>query len=491
MDFEYDIYISFAQEDNTVKTGNNGWVDNFRRFLEMILSQLFSRSPSFLFYQTGEKPLASEIEKAGIMIAIISPSYINSQNCLEDIHLFDENVKKHNDINLPFEKRVFKVLKTNVGTQEQPTKIQGLLEYDFFDIDIENNTLIDLEDLFGELTEESYWTHLLDLAYDIYTTLLRIRNQNENEIESNHPNFSKAVYIAETIPQLWTYRNIIKRELQRYGYQVFPDQMLPQNPLEMELAIRKYIEKCRISIHLLGGSYGQNVKGLDISITDLQNKIATEHSSLQLALKEDNPENSFLRMVWLPPLLNEIEERQQLFLEKVKEEIELLESVEVLQIPLEDFKTIIKEELQKKDFIDQLNQYSSEEKKALNLYLLYDKIDEEAVKGILELLNSKNIVVHVPRSQGNLKEVYNSHIENLINCDIVLIYANLVDSQWVQMKILDSMKSLGFGRKNPMKSKFLIYAESMDLDKNKLKSQGVQCLNTIEEIKELEFTDLK
>ena len=87
----------------------------------------------------------------------------------------------------------------------------------------------------------------------------------------------RTVYLASTGVDILIQRDIIKRELLRHGYRVLPEQSLPKEAKLLEAMVKSDLEKCRLSIHLIGEDYGYKPKGADLSIVDIQNKIASEY----------------------------------------------------------------------------------------------------------------------------------------------------------------------------------------------------------------------
>ena len=106
---EFDIYISFAKEDNRPLEGTeSGWVTYFEQFLAQILQKLINRKPTFLSFPNYENPSKEQIQKAEILICIVSPSFISSTYCIEDVHLFVKDPLK----------KIFKVVKHLVHTTQ-------------------------------------------------------------------------------------------------------------------------------------------------------------------------------------------------------------------------------------------------------------------------------------------------------------------------------------------------------------------------------------
>src|SRR5262249_59720965 len=96
-----------------------------------------------------------------------------------------------------------------------------------------------------------YWTKLEDLAYDIRQLLDMVKTQNTGS-SPRAPSSGITVYLAETTSDLSAERDQIRRDLQARGHAVLPDQHLPLTGPELEEEVRAMLQRCRLSIHLIG-----------------------------------------------------------------------------------------------------------------------------------------------------------------------------------------------------------------------------------------------
>jgi hypothetical protein len=276
----------------------------------------------------------------------------------------------------------------------------------------------------------------------------------------------KTIYLAETGHDLSVQRNIIKRELQRHGYIVLPNQTLPGFANDLEKMVRKDLEESNLSIHLVGSAYGEIPEGADRSIVDLQNRFAAEKS-------QQVSKDKFSRLIWISPTLVNASERQRAFIENLKRDVDAQEGAEILQTPLEDFKNIVREELME-----------THEKKALDetggksIYLVHDRIDHQDVKPIIEAIERNGYKVLMPEFEGELLDLRQKHIDNLRNFDAAIIYKGKVNEQWVRMKVLDLLKAPGFGRKKPIKGKALFTAPGSRVNLDAFKNQNLRVVES-------------
>jgi hypothetical protein len=448
MAFEIDVLITFAEKDNeTSQKNEQGWVSQFKKFLELMLLQVLGNKPNIVLKSEFDSATAPALNNAAILVAVLTKDFVQSGRCLDNLETFYK-ASADSKIN-----RVFKVMKSPLTLQEQPPRLRDLIGYEMYQLDTETGTMKEYSDFFSQEAEKQYWMKMVDLAYDIHEALLILK---EGEIRPEIKNIykRKAIYLAETGHDISVQRNIIKRELQRHGYIVLPKNTLPTHIDEVERVVRRDLEECSLSIHLVGSAYGEIPEGAERSIVDIQNKIAAEVS---LAKRQNKQE--FSRLIWIAQNLKNASDRQKAFIENLKRDTEAQEGAEILQNPLEDFKNIMREEL-----MESQERKSLEETGGKSIYLVHDKVDDSAVRPFKEVIEKSGFKVLMPAFEGELLDVRKQHIDNLRNFDGAIIFKGKVNDQWVRMKVLDLLKAPGFGRKKPIKGKALLASENINVD---------------------------
>jgi hypothetical protein len=457
---DIDVLIVFADRDNEGNKSELGWVSQFKKFLELMLTQVLGEKPNVMLKGEHDSLTSPKLDNAAVLVTVLSKDFIQSGQCLDHVEAFykaTESSSKNRN-------RVFKIFKSQLSLQEQPPRLRELLGYELYQIDPDSGEIKDYADYFSTEAERQYWMKIVDLAYDIYDTLLYTKDESTKpEVKNIYKR--KTIYLAETGHDLSVQRNIIKRELQRHGYLVLPNQTLPGSYAEVERLVRKDLDESNLSIHLIGSAYGEIPQGSDRSIVDLQNKMAAEKSNLA---KEKNEE--FARLIWISPILNNASERQKSFIENIKRDVEAQEGAEILQTPLEDFKNIMREELvgigEKKAVVDN----------SRSVYLMHDRVDHHDVAPFIDLIQKSGFKVLTPDFEGELLELRKKHIENLRNFDAAIIYKGKVNEQWVRMKALDLLKAPGFGRKKPIIGKAIVAAPGSKINLDPYKSQNVRVI---------------
>ncbi|MBL7876430.1 MAG: DUF4062 domain-containing protein [Cyclobacteriaceae bacterium] len=448
MAFDIDVLITFAEKDNeAAQKSEQGWVSQFKKFLELMLLQVLGSKPNIVLKSEFDTATAPALNNAAILVAILTKEFVQSGRCLDNVETFYKATSE-SKIN-----RVFKVMKSPLTGVEQPPRLRDLLGYEMYQLDTETGLQKEYSDFFSQEAEKQYWMKLVDLAYDIHDALMIL---NEGNIKSEVKNIykRKSIYLAETGHDLSVQRNIIKRELQRHGYIVLPKNTLPTKLNDVEQEIKRDLEECSLSIHLIGSAYGEIPEGSDRSIVDIQNKISAE-----TALQKKQNKQEFSRLIWISQNLKNASDKQKAFIDAIKRDTEVQEGAEILQNPLEDFKNIMREEL-----LESQERRVTDESGGKSIYLVHDKIDDSEVRPFREAIEKSGFKVLSPAFEGELLDVRKQHIDNLRNFDGAIIFKGKVNDQWVRMKVLDLLKAPGFGRKKPIQGKAIVAAGATNLD---------------------------
>jgi hypothetical protein len=458
MAFDIDVLITFAEKDNETQKNEQGWVSQFKKFLELMLFQVLGSKPNIILKSEFDTATSPALDNAAILVAVLTKEFVQSGRCLDNLEAFYQ-ASANSKIN-----RVFKVVKSPLTTQEQPPRLRDLIGYEMYQLDSETGVMKEYSDFFSQEAEKQYWMKMVDLAYDIHEALMILK---EGELKTEVKNIfkRKTIFLAETGHDISVQRNIIKRELQRHGYIILPKNTLPTSLEDVERIVRRDLEDSSLSIHLVGSAYGEIPEGSDRSIVDIQNRIAAEVS---MAKRQNNQE--FSRLIWIAQNLKNASDKQKAFIETLKRDTEAQEGAEILQNPLEDFKNIVREEL-----LEAQDRRKADETGGKSIYLVHDKIDDNEVKPYKEILEKAGFKVLSPAFEGELLEVRKQHIDNLRNFDGAIIFKGKVNDQWVRMKVLDLLKAPGFGRKKPIKAKALLASGNPNLDS--FKSQNLTIIS--------------
>lgn len=489
MKFQYDLFFSFHLSDNeAINETGKGWVSSFHRFLESILFQMLGEKPRVLSNYDNENLNGGSLEKTALHLIILSPEYLNSKESLEEAELCIKTIEESDTPRIGGKKRVFKIVKSPIEREEQPDFLKIMLGYDLFNLDYETGHAEEFREFFGPEAEKMYWMKLADLAYDIYQTIKDLnveREYNNNFIPDGKPG---AIYLADTGLDLIIQRDIIRRELLRHGFRVLPEATLPLDIHEFENAVKNDLKECRLSIHLMGDSYGEVLKGSDESVPEIQNRLAAQHD-------KDNTESGanpddFIRLVWIPSNSNPESEKQKSVLENLRRESDAESEAEILQTPLEDLKTIIMNILVHNDmsYIRSKKYMDKEENGQQRVYLIHEPQDHQELEPVISYLHKQGFQIIPTDFEGNNIQLRHKHQDKLTFCDAVLVVYNSGNLQWLISKLLDVLKAPGFGRKTPLLASAVLMMSQEETDHSRINQFNIPFIHygSNEETRELQ-----
>jgi len=452
MKYEDEVFISYAHIDNKpLAEGHRGWVQLLDEILRIRLPQLLGeeariwRDPKLQGNDEISEILMQRISRVALLVSILSPRYLKSDWCLRELEEFCRNAVSQGGLTLSGKSRLFKVVKTPTPRKGHPTQLRGLLGYEFY----EHDEISGHDREFDPDRDERYWQKFEDLAQDIKEQIERLRSP-EDSGKSSAP----VIYLAETTYDLSEQRDKIKRELQQFGHLVLPDEELPLRAPALQEAVREYLKRSRLSVHLVGENYGIIPEmEAERSVVRLQQELALERG--------DNAE--FSRLIWLPPGLQPKDERQQKFVADLRNSFTSHNGSELLQIKLEDLKTIIQTKLtQKPKSAPSANEGAG----TARIYLICDQQDVDAVESLRDYLFQRGCEVTLPLMDGSEADVLQDHKDNLLICDALLIYQGRASEGWLRMKLRELLKLRGYGRTTPLLSK-AVYVGAPELPAKK------------------------
>jgi len=437
VDNKYDIFISCTAEN---KPEIIGWAADFRLLLKDVLDRILKRETNILTSTQllNDKDFTSvapvEIfSKTAAFVVILDDSYASSTKSVQELATILSVIQKDMS-GKKADHRIFKILVSDLKKAAQPEYVRNLLPYRFF---TKNDSTVAPVD-FTKNTEyndlREYRLRLVDLAYNI-----------SYNIRSTSVKTNKTVFLAETGADQVFNREIIKRELMHYGYNVLPDNQLPEDKSLLE----KYILEClgfsNLAVHIFGSVEGTLVQGTNQSLAEFQNVLGAKYC------KESK--GKIKRLIWIPPDLLFEEETQRINIEKLKRNSEELQGAELVQTPIEEFKSIIHRVI--------LNQSAnpkagSEVTEGLITYVMYEPKHKIHAEKVMSLLSKSGININQLDEYIEKQSMISKHRENMATCDGIVIVTDNPESQWTQSKMNDVLKSLGFGRKKLFKAKAMV-----------------------------------
>ncbi len=470
------LLIYSSRDDQPAEGAQKGWVTNFHKFLSTLLSQISRNQPEIKLLESS-KLKVTDLEQALAAMVVISESFASDEKAVNTVSGWALSEQSNKSLKIDGVSTFLKVVKSPIDVDSVFPDFSDLISYDFYYVDAHTGRMEEFTRFFGSDAEKGFWMKLVDIAYDLAHLMDQSTEGKASKKKQKAVGRDRTVYLASTGMDLLIQRDVIKRELRRHGYEVLPNQSLPKDAAKLEEMVKKDLEKCRMAIHMIGEDYGYRPEGSEKSVVDIQGSVAHEHTMKmsEYNKKNDNSE-PFSRLVWLSPDLNNVSERQRLFIEDIKSGAALVEEAEVLQIQLQELKSIIREELitggrfhVKRD----VKGYDDKDEEGVKIvYLIADQRDLDGSKKVEDELAKKGIKVLRPNYDGDLVDIRYVHQQNLKRCDGSIIYYGNATYEWIRTKQFDLMKAPGFGRDKPLRAK-AIYIEGTkeidthDFEKNK------------------------
>ena len=389
------------------------------------------------------------------MISVISPQYVKSGICAQEVKSFYDSAEQKGGLWVNNHARIFKAVKTHVPRLTQPEELQNISDYEFFPE-------------LGAEASRNFWMKLEDIAYDIYQVLDNLKKGETTGEQLRNVTNRPVLYLAEGTHDLNSHRERIKRQLQQRGFVILPDRPLNLNANDIQTQISTDLQSCNYSVHLVGENYGIVPEGETRSVAEIQHQLALERSQT----------NGFFRLIWMPPGLNSQDDRQKTFIHSLKTDPSALTNADLLQTSLEEFKTYLVDKLNEEPHITQSVPNTDA---IIRVYLQCDQKDIDDTATLEEYLFDQGFEVKLPAFEGDELEVFEVHKENLLLCDATIIYYGQASDSWLSTKLADLQKISGYGRKTPMKAKAIFIAGPETKHKHRFRTREALTIKNFEE----------
>lgn len=465
MRYKEDIFISYAHIDNLPLTPEQkGWITRFHMSLEAILSM--RRGGKVRIWRDnklqGNDVFADEIveqfEHTAVLVSVLTPRYLNSVWCNREVSEFCKSAERNGGIVVDNKARVFKVLKAPVDTQESlPTVVKDVLGYEFFAF--EDGAPLELDSAYGETFAQDYNRKVGKLAWDISQLLTRLGTGDGGN--DSQATAKPAVYLAECSFNRKQAREILEGELRRHGYTVLPDQQLPREEADYVAAAERLLERCKLSIHLVGDTYGAVPDGpSQKSVVVLQNELAAKLSKSD-ALK---------RVIWAPEGTRSEQAQQQAFIDALHHDAEAQVGADLITGDLENLKASIHATLKKLERPEpQLPEaQASAAKSARLIYLICNEKDRKATVPLRKFCRGQGFEVAIPAFEGDAAMVREAHQQLLTNADAVILFYGGGDEAWKRTMDNDLKKMPGYRGPKPLSASYTYVADPRTTDKEDL-----------------------
>ncbi len=471
-----DIYISSARiDDQPLAPGKEGWVSQFQRNLKVRLEQLSGEIVKIAHHPMPPGPapanetLYQQLPGVRTMISVLSPPFAKSEGCRREVEEFWQTAEQSGEFRIEDKARLFKVVKTPLESSDLPPPLQNVLQqlmaFEFFERDSDTGRLREFDETFGEAARQRYHEKVYDLAYEIAQVLKLYRNPAA--LRADQGKAARRVYLAETTSDVQPERDRLRRELLEQGCRVLPDRPLPHIASQLDTAVRLYLEQCDLAIHLVGERYGLVPEESDRSVVAQQNFLAAQQSAA----------TGLERLIWMPRQVKARDERQAAFLRELTEDPHAQRGAEIIQDTIENLKEILQDKWRKKEAAAKAAAVPAAPLAIIpRVYLICDRQDETAVEAVEDFFFAQGIEVSLPEFEEDEAAVSRIHWQNLEDCDGVLIYFGAGGKAWVDIKVRDLLKAVGYRKGRPIELQAVYVAPPFDRRKERFKSLSVETI---------------
>src|ERR1041385_8495857 len=113
MVFDIDVLIICADVDNVAEKTEMGWASQFKKFLELMLTQVLGEKPNVMLKSEYDTITSPTLSNAGVLVTVLSKDFIQSGRCLDHTESFYKAIQT----SAKNRNRVFKVLKSPLTLQ--------------------------------------------------------------------------------------------------------------------------------------------------------------------------------------------------------------------------------------------------------------------------------------------------------------------------------------------------------------------------------------
>jgi len=245
------------------------------------------------------------------------------------------------------------------------------------------------------------------------------------------------VFIANVSPEMEKYKDNLVSELKNYGCEVIHlDEPLSDDNLT------SLLEDCNLTVHILSdndSSIGKNKKGLE----EEQLILAVNHC-VGRKLMAGFEEEPFKVFAWHPKPISESiyeEERLSPYLLRVQQ----FEEAELLRTTYEDFKSYLVRKIETpKVYAPDVHFIKGDPN--LSIFFIYDPVDKTQATQYIEFIKRRGFSVLSPKLEGDILQVRRDYNDSLKLFDVAIIFGEKVSTNWINMKLMDILKSPGMGR---------------------------------------------
>jgi hypothetical protein len=446
------IYVSYSVIDN-----DQEWISEFVHHLESEITKRMGTKDGFSVFMdrdaTSAKPdipseIMQQIENSAILIAAVSPGYLNSERCTREGLTFLRNSQE-----------VILVEREQIDENALPDDFKAIRPYRFWVQDRDGKPPRTLgHPVIHPERDAGYFEIINDMSFDLAEKLKCIpqvekpAETTDECVQISEKADLPPIFLAEVTDDLADMRDDVERYLTQAGFKV-----VPENPPDMtEAALLKAMEPCRVFVQLLSQFSGKS-RGSDMGKCRLQFECAK--SAGKTILQWRSPD--------LTPDHADDDQKS------------LLSESTVVAVDFEEFK---KQAVKRAD----VRLLQTPVAPDVMVFVNAEKADKTHAEDVGRLMEKCSIGHVLPIWEGNEKELLQDMEAFILSSQgVVVVYGN-VHAAWVRKQIL-YCRNLTFRRSEPLKALGVYDAPVQNKQNLNFKLPGVHIINCRNCLNEAEF----
>lgn len=427
MSFDRDAFISYAHIDNEPLTpGQKGWVTQFHATLQTMLSQRLGEKARIWRDDKleGNDIFADEIvdqfPKTALLVSILSPRYVRSDWCTRELHEFCAAAARTGGVTVGNKSRVIKIVKTPVDdVAALPEAVQRTLGHEFYALD--DGAPKELDPAFGDDARQQFLSKLSSLAWELAKTLQQLAQAKPADAAAAAGPPKPVVFLADCGSDLRDAREQLAIELRTHGHEVLPARQLPSDEAALLPELTAQLERCALSIHLVGAAVGPVPDGpTGRPLAVLENQLAADRCR----------QGVLRRIIWLPDGVAGQRAEQQAFIDALQRDAALQYGADLLRGDIEALKGAMHAALRKLEAPAAAPPATAPTGTQPVVHVLMSEADRVAAVPLLKLLRANGVQVTIPVFVGDAAALREANAQQLAGCDALVLFYGAGDEVW-------------------------------------------------------------
>ena len=472
MGFDQHLFISYAHIDNQpLAPEQKGWISRFHDSLETMLGMRLGRQASIWRDEklTGsdifDEAIVRQFPRTALFMSILTPRYVGSEWCTREVVEFCRAAEHNGGLVVENKSRIVKIIKTPLDNDgEMPAIMRRALGYPFYTLDGE--TPLELDPAYGAEHAQKYNLKLAKLAYELAQLIKKLENGNgrgrsepNGAAVRNGQGSARSVYLAECSYDRREVRELLEAELRLHGYTVYPDAWMPADEKEYTAAVERFLERCELSIHLIGSARGAVPDGPgNRSAVELQHELAIHRART----------GSLKRVIWLPAATVSQQREHQQFIGALHNDADAQFGADLITGDVETLKGAVHAALAPNTKKSKSPFNEGGASGAPLIYLICEKRDRTDTLPLRKYLREQGFEVEIPIFEGNAAAVRQANHELLDECNAVLIWYGAGDEFWRRTVVNDVRKQRNSRSERPLHFSYTYLAGPLTDDKDEL-----------------------